>query len=224
MSRWAILFAKKPEPGSVKTRLQPEFSSIESAELYSNFIKDCIENLARASVDHRLIAYSPLDAEAVLRKLNNSLGSFEYFPQGSGDLGARLNRAFNFIFAKGAERVVALGTDTPSLPPHYINLAFDLLNSHDVVLGPAMDGGYYLIGSRIDVGNLFKDVFWGTEYVFEQTIASLKGVSFGLLPPWYDIDRPQDVKFLINHLSAMHLSGCTVGHHTLSYLEKRAGE
>ena len=59
MSRWAILFAKKPDPGSVKTRLQSEFSSIEAAELYSNFIKDCIENLARASVDHRLIAYSP---------------------------------------------------------------------------------------------------------------------------------------------------------------------
>jgi len=224
MSRWAILFAKKPEPGAVKTRLQPEFSPVESAELYSKFIEDCIENMAGASVDHRLIAYSPSDAEAALRKLDNSLGLFEYFPQGPGDLGLRLERAFNFVFSKGAEGVVALGTDTPNLPAHYINSAFDLLKSHDVVLGPSMDGGYYLIGSRIDVGNLFKDVLWGSDYVFEQTIARLKGASFGLLPPWYDIDRPQDVKFLITHLRAMHLAGCSVACHTLSYLEKRAVE
>jgi rSAM/selenodomain-associated transferase 1 len=220
MSRWAILFAKKPEEGSVKTRLQPEFSPVESVELYTNFAKDCIENLARASIDRRLIAYTPSDAEETLRGLNNSLTSFEYYSQGSGNLGLRLERVFNFVFSKGGERVVALGTDAPTLPTDYINLAFDLLGSNDVVLGPAVDGGYYLIGSRVDVGNLFRDIPWGTEHVFEQTIDRLKGTSFSLLPPWYDIDRPRDVKFLIAHLRGMHLTGSPVARNTLSYLEQ----
>ena len=220
MSRWAILFAKKPEAGSVKTRLQPEFSPIESVELYTNFAKDCIENLARASIDRRLIAYTPSDAEKTLRELNRSFASFEYYPQGSGNLGLRLERVFNFVFSKGGERVVALGTDTPTLPVNYINSAFDLLGHNDVVLGPAMDGGYYLIGSRIDVGDLFRDISWGTDNVFEQTIDRLKATSFSLLPPWYDIDRPSDVKFLIAHLRGMHLTGTPVARHTLSYLEQ----
>ena len=224
MSRWAILFAKKPDAGLVKTRLQPEFSLIESAELYANFLKDCMENLAQASVDHRLIAYTPSDAKTTLRKMNKTSQSFEYVSQGPGDLGARLERAFNFIYSKGGEFVIALGSDTPTLPTSYINLAFDLLNSHEVVLGPAMDGGYYLIGSRIDIGNLFKGISWGTENVFEQTIACLKGISFGMLPPWYDIDRPQDVRFLITHLRGMHLAGCPIAYNTLSYLERRSSD
>ena len=224
MSRWAILFAKKPDAGLVKTRLQPEFSLIESAELYANFLKDCMENLAQASVDHRFIAYTPSDAETTLHKMNKTSQSFEYFSQGPGDLGARLERAFNFIYSKGGEFVIALGSDTPTLPTSYINLAFDLLNSHEVVLGPAMDGGYYLIGSRIDIGNIFKGISWGTENVFEQTIACLKGISFGMLPPWYDIDRPQDVRFLITHLRGMHLAGCPIAYNTLSYLERRRSD
>ncbi len=220
MSRWAILFAKKPEAGSVKTRLQPEFSPIQSAELYTNFTKDCIENLARASIDRRLIAYTPSDAETTLRELNSSLAFFEYYPQGPGNLGLRLERVFNFVFSKGGEQVVVLGTDAPTLPTDYINSAFELLGSNDVVLGPAMDGGYYLIGSRIDVNDLFRDISWGTDNVFEQTIDRLKGTSFSLLPPWYDIDRPSDVKFLIAHLRGMHLTGTPVARHTLSYLEQ----
>ena len=103
------------------------------------------------------------------------------------------------------EKVVIIGTDSPTLPPRFVDEAFGLLEQQDVVLGPACDGGYFLIGARGTAPRVFpQEMPWGTETVLTKTMARLveQGVSFGLLPFWYDVDRPEDLSLLKLHLTS----------------------
>jgi rSAM/selenodomain-associated transferase 2/rSAM/selenodomain-associated transferase 1 len=116
-------------------------------------------------------------------------------PQGSGDLGERMARAFRETFHAGMDRVVLMGTDIPEITGPILRAAFEKLGSADVVLGPARDGGYYLLGLRQAVPQLFVDVPWGTDKVLERTrsIAHDLGLSVMLLDTLADIDRPEDL-------------------------------
>ena len=102
---------------------------------------------------------------------------------------------FYTSFRRNIARVVLLGSDSPTLPIEIVHKAFDILQTSDVVLGPAEDGGYYLIGARLFVPEIFKNIAWGSEEVMNQTTAVLreKGLGFELLVPWYDIDRGEDL-------------------------------
>ena len=116
-----------------------------------------------------------------------------------------------WAFARGAERVVLVGSDSPSLPAAYIDEGLALLREKEVVLGPSMDGGYYLVGRRKGESRIFQDVAWSTGMVLEQTLARLGTQTLGLLPPWYDVDTPADAGFLKVHLEALARAGSTQG-------------
>lgn len=118
-----------------------------------------------------------------------------YHPQSGGGLGHRLNDAFVQGFQAGLERIVIIGSDCPEIDATHLEQAFCQLHSHDVVLGPAQDGGYYLVGLRRACAELFQGITWGTEQVFKQTvaIATQLGLSLATLETLRDVDRPEDI-------------------------------
>mgnify|MGYP002641613751 CR=1 FL=1 len=219
MASSVVLFVKKPQAGKVKTRLQSHCSAEQAAQLYRAFLLDSAETLAASTADKKIIAYAPADAENALRELLSPCGNFEYIAQPSGDLGKRLRELVQRVFADGADKVVVLGSDSPSMPVEYIDRALALLEQVDVVLGPSTDGGYYLLGQRRGENRLFCGIQWSTGVVLEETLDRLDGQSLALLPPWYDVDTPQEAAFLRTHLSAMRRVGLTVGHHSSAALE-----
>lgn len=127
----------------------------------------------------------------------------EYWPQGEGDLGQRLARAVRRAFDDGAEAVLLLGADSPTLPTRLLQEAVHRLQAHDAVLGPCEDGGYYLLAMRKPFVGMFKDVDWGEARVADQTrqrAASL-GIDLIELPTWYDLDRFEDLKRAVDDVS-----------------------
>ena len=127
-----------------------------------------------------------------------------------------------WAFARGAERVVLVGSDSPSLPAAYLDEGLALLREKEVVLGPSMDGGYYLVGRRKGESRIFQDVNWSTGMVLGQTLARLGTQTLGLLPPWYDVDTPAEAGFLKVHLEALARAGSTQGQHSLAVLRDLA--
>ncbi len=133
-----------------------------------------------------------------------------YRVQGAGDLGRRMARAFQSSFGHGATRTVAIGTDCPGLTPELMHQAFQALSTHDLVLGPATDGGYYLIGLTAPVPELFSGISWGTKEVRAQTlqVARGRGISVFELPMLDDVDRPDDLP--VWHQAQRRASGLSV--------------
>ena len=212
MKPCVIVFAKNPVPNQVKTRLTPTLSPEQAALLYTAFLTDWCEALAKLPGVDLIIAYTPVEAESDLRTLIGERPI--YTPQIGVDLGERLTSATHWAAEQGYTKILLVGSDSPTLPTSYISQAYTRLDSRDIVIGPSTDGGYYLIG--FSVGNLtetvpyiFEEIAWSTADVFQQTVArigSLKA-TLGVLPPWYDIDTAEDLEFLQAHISAMRLSG-----------------
>ena len=222
MSTCAVLFAKKPESGKVKTRLESELGPEAAARLYRAFLLDCATELAASQAAIKVIAYAPAKAVGVMRDLLAEVGEFAYVAQPETDLGGRMEALMQWGFATGNDRVVLLGSDSPSLPTEYIDLAFELLCEREVVLGPSTDGGYYLVGQRAGASQIFSDVAWSTGAVLAQTLERLKGQSLGLLPPWYDVDTPAEVGWLKVHLEAIVQAGGGIGKHSLEVMRDMA--
>src|SRR5262249_2185829 len=132
---------------------------------------------------------------------------FELIAQPQGDLGCRMANFFDTF--KQAAKAVLLGTDSPTLPLSYISNAFEQLENVDLLLGPAMDGGYYLIGLSGSVPPVFQEMKWSRPDVLATTVERLRGSScrLGLLPPWYDVDTLDDWQMLCGHLSALRRAG-----------------
>ena len=222
MSTCAVLFAKKPEPGKVKTRLQSELGAEAAARLYRAFLLDCATELAASQAATKVIAYAPADAVGSMRDLLAEVGEFAYAAQPETDLGGRMEALVQWGFAAGNDRVVLLGSDSPSLPAAYIDRAFELLREREVVLGPSTDGGYYLVGRRVGASRIFSDVAWSTGAVLAQTLERLEGQSLGLLPPWYDVDTPAEAGWLKVHLQAIVRAGGGMGRHSLEVMRDMA--
>ncbi len=190
-----IVFTRYPEPGKAKTRLIPVLG------------EDGASNLHRQMTEHTLSQVRELQSDRATRVevyftggdqqlMEDWLGAdIIYQPQGEGDLGQRMKSAFQTAFAAGMKGVAIVGTDCPGMDAKIMAQAFEQLNGHDLVLGPAMDGGYYLIGLRRVIPELFAGINWGTSEVREKTVAiaiSL-GLAVAFLPPLADIDRPEDL-------------------------------
>ncbi len=222
MSTCAVLFAKKPAPGAVKTRLQSHLSAQDAARLYEALLLDCATELHATQATAKVVAFTPTHAEDALCALLSPIGTFEYVPQPEGELGQRMEGLMQWGFARGAERVVLVGSDSPSLPANYIDEGLVLLREKEVVLGPSTDGGYYLVGRRKGESRIFQDVAWSTGMVFAQTLARLGTQTLGLLPPWYDVDTPAEAGFLKVHLEALARTGGTQGQHSLAVLRDLA--
>jgi hypothetical protein len=190
----------------VKTRLAAATSPAFAADVAAAFLGDFLGRLTPLAVT-RLLAYAPADALAHFAAL--VADRFALVPQGPGDLGARLSTFFAAQFAAGAERVVVVGTDSPTMPIPYVVEAFDRLSESDVVLGPATDGGYYLVGCAGRLPPIFDGIPWSGPGVLAVTVERLTqvGARLALLPPWYDVDTVDDWQMLCGHLAALRLAG-----------------
>jgi rSAM/selenodomain-associated transferase 1 len=193
-----FIFVKYPAIGEVKTRLATELGTGVATELYRNFILDTLYTLKLLKIFFR-ICYYPSFAEG---KLVEWLGKqYSYMPQLGVDLGERMKNAFLDGFDENLGRIVVIGSDSPDLPADFIREAFIALESHDVVVGPSSDGGYYLIGFSKNrfLHEAFENIGWGGKSVFEQTVDILRKCrrSLYLLPQWYDVDTAADLNDLV---------------------------
>jgi len=198
-----LVFVKAPSPGKVKPRLSPPLSSGEAASLYRAFVEDLLERTAPLEEKgvERVCAYEPDPDFPDLSWLN--VPSPRLCFQRGGTAEDHFVRAFDqaFSMAPGG-KVVGLAADIPLLPLEYIYLAFKLLDSREVVLGPSADGGCYLIGLQHRHPEAFKGIPWATDQVFTKAreILSAHGLSFDTLPPYYDVDTSEDISRLARDL------------------------
>jgi uncharacterized protein len=198
-----VVFAKAPISGQVKTRLCPPLTPDEAATVHGSFVIDTLERTRTAVSKFRLsvnryLACAPSSTLAFF-KIMEERHAVRLLDQEGDDLGARMHHVFDTLFRRGYRRVVIVGTDVPTLPLDRYQQALELLNRYDVVLGPAFDGGYYLIGLKKPAPELFHDIPWSTDRVLPLTKenATGLGLSIGELPQWRDVDTIEDVKMLI---------------------------
>ena len=185
-----LIFTRYPRPGRVKTRLIPVLGAEGAQRLHRQMTEHTLECL-------QCFAQVQICFEGGGRKLMQAwLGErLTYIPQGRGDLGRRLRRAISRAFRQGEDKVIVVGTDCPGLTASHVKEALQLLHQSDLVLGPAADGGYYLIGLNSFYKDLFKDIAWGTDRVFRQTLqkADRLGLKTLFLEKLADVDRPEDI-------------------------------
>lgn len=196
MRRKAIaVLLRYPEAGASKTRLIPALGGDGAANVHRAMAEYTVEVAARYGA-RVVVHYTGADDAAMRAWLGDDL---HYEPQGEGDLGARMLGAIEHAFADGAAKAVVVGTDCPGMDGRTLGEAFEVLDDADVVVGPADDGGYYLIGLRAQVREkahrLFEGVAWGTEGVFAETCARAEaaGLTMAPLTPKQDVDRPEDL-------------------------------
>jgi uncharacterized protein len=198
------MFVKSPEPGRVKTRLAAAIGDEWATALYRAFLIDLIPryNDLRA---RRVLAYAPND-EVTYRYFEHlSQGAYELWPQPEGPLSRRMQIFFE---AFGPGPTVLVGSDSPTLAKFDVEYALQRLQEVDCVLGPATDGGLYLIGLKGGPWPIFSNVKWSTSRVLEHVLAEARrcGASLEMLQLWYDVDTLDDVNFLRGHLAALKIS------------------
>jgi rSAM/selenodomain-associated transferase 1 len=203
-----VIFAKAPIPGEVKTRLCPPLTPDEAAGLHGSFVLDMLERSAAAKQSgiktdrmgfDRFLACAPSSAHVFFKIMEERHG-VRLIDQTGDDLGRRMDHAFQMMFGMGYAQVLLVGTDLPTLAESTFPEAFRLLQDHDLVLGPATDGGYYMIGLTRHVPSLFTDIPWSTDRVLAETRrkAEQLGLKTALLPSERDIDTVEDLKALIH--------------------------
>ncbi len=198
-----VVFAKAPIPGQVKTRLCPPLTPDEAATLHGSFVLDTVERTKAATrrfdlpVD-RYLACAPSSDHAFFKIMEARQGIRLIDQMGDG-LGERMAGVFDRLFARGYQSVVLVGTDVPTLPLDEYQRAFSLLKSHDLVLGPARDGGYYLVGLTRPEPGLFTGIPWSTDHVLRTTEEKARslGLAMALTAPWRDADTIDDLTALI---------------------------
>ncbi|SVE03898.1 uncharacterized protein METZ01_LOCUS456752, partial [marine metagenome] len=166
-----VVFARDPVVGQVKTRLNPFLDLQTTCELYTCFLSDSLDTICAVESADYFVGIYPSSTSGFFERLDPSL-SISTFVQEGKDLGDRMKNTFYTRFAEGYEQVVIIGADSPSLPLAYIRQAF--FSKQDVVLGPSIDGGYYLIGMRGKLINLFDGIAWGSDTVLKETRCKLE--------------------------------------------------
>jgi uncharacterized protein len=209
------MFAKHWTPGRVKTRLAAELGGNRATEIHRLFVHTLLSRFS-AVADERILVFDPPESEQEFRRAALSLttlpasfptnqheepesqrvlnSGWQTQPQVLGDLGQRMAAFFATGLAR-ANRVVLIGSDSPDLPTDYLSAALEALDEVDVVLGPASDGGYYLVGAARSVPPIFSGMAWSTAELWSQTTQRLKstGCRWRSLPQWYDVDTAEDL-------------------------------
>ncbi|MXZ05462.1 MAG: glycosyltransferase [Rhodothermaceae bacterium] len=197
--RALIVFARSPVAGQVKSRLTQLLSSQEAADLYRAFLVDSLAQYASLEVDVRLYMADEGDPGVHLygAKLKKQCGD---------GLGERMDHAFRETAAEGYEQMVIIGTDHPTLPTEFIMDAYEALSDVPAVcIGPASDGGYYLLGMSPLICGLFDGIVYSKPNVLSLTLVRAResGASVTQLPVWYDVDTPEDLRRLVSEKTAL---------------------
>ncbi|MGH7092805.1 MAG: TIGR04282 family arsenosugar biosynthesis glycosyltransferase [Stellaceae bacterium] len=223
--------AKAPRVGEAKTRLVPPLSPEEAAGLSACFIRDAAENIAKAAKQTAIegyIAYSPPGAEVEFAPLLADGTRLLSSPRVG--LGLSLYDAANSLLDAGYGSVCLINSDSPTLPTAILVDAARALSAPDdrVVLGPAEDGGYYLIGLKQPHAGLFHGIAWSTDAVFAQTAARARAIGLEpiVLPSWYDVDDAEALRRLGAELCDAEIAGEAPGRasHTAAFLRNLSGD
>jgi rSAM/selenodomain-associated transferase 1 len=189
-----ILFIKAPEQGRVKSRLAAVLGADMALELYKDFVLDTLGAIGQAALPFRIFFHPPEAEDVVTAWLGSGR---RYLAQEGRDVGERMERAFRRVFARARERAILIGSDIPDLPSAILRDAALALERNDAVIGPALDGGYYLIGFRRDrfLPDVFRGVTWSGPDVFDRTMQVLRqnSRSVHILPFWRDVDTTRDL-------------------------------
>ena len=198
MKEKLIVFTRYPEAGKTKTRLIPVLGKEGAAKLHRQLTEGTISQAKQLKNTRQLfveVHFTGGSQELMEAWLGNDIF---YQNQVTGDLGIKMAAAFEMSFNSGIEKVVLVGTDCPGLNADLMAKAFNELDGQDLVLGPALDGGYYLIGLRRFVPEIFIGINWGTAEVLAQSVAIARNLNLAIayLSPLADIDRPEDLSIL----------------------------
>jgi hypothetical protein len=199
-----VIMAKEPAAGRTKTRLSPPLSPSGAARLYAALLSDTFALVSRVRGVRLALAMTPATAIEAWQALLP--GDPLLLPVDGATVGVCLSEVTRRSFAAGFSHVIALNSDGPTLPASRIEQADALLEHTDVVLGPSEDGGYYLVGLRNPVPDLFRDIAWSTAHVMAQTLDRIAklGLSVALLEPWYDVDTAADLERLRAEIACLH--------------------
>ncbi len=204
MSRTILIFTRFPVPGKVKTRLTPALGSQKAARAHRRMTELVLKAVRsiRAEYGSRDIEIAVCCDGARRKDFRAWLGrDIRYLRQSAGNIGRRMQRGFQSSFRRGAKQVLSVGSDIPDLSSGILEKALIGLQDHDAVLGPATDGGYYLIGMKSPHPELFENMDWGSGCVCARTRAAIRDLGLTLLelPVLQDIDRPEDLASLRNN-------------------------
>lgn len=186
-----IIFTKNPELGKCKTRLAQTMGDEKALEIYELLLDYTVSFTKAVDVDKHVYF-----SNSIPENDRWNLPGYKKFKQVSGDLGAKMSHAIHESFKKGYKKVVIIGSDCAEINEDTINEAVIQLKYHDAVIGPAVDGGYYLLGMNQPILDLFIDKSWSTPELINETISCLKRLdhSFHLLPEYSDIDYEADLR------------------------------
>lgn len=215
MANALILFVFVPPEGQAKNKLMPFLRYEETVALHSCFAKDVYQKACRSGADV-YVFFTPSDKRAVFKKI---LGEDAILlPQHGSDLGQRMKNAIGAVLRMGYAKVVLMGTDIPHIRPETIQNAFDSLEKKDIVICPALDGGYYLIGMKQEYHSIWNIKRYGTNTVMYDTMQHMKAehLSISVGQMYYDVDREEDVKQLWNDCQRGAVCNCP---ETVSYLK-----
>ena len=198
-----VIMAKQPQPGQTKTRLCPPLTPVEAAALYEALLRDTIDLVAGVTGCALAVAVTPPAGRTYFETITPP-GTL-LLPIAGADIGRCLDLALGRLLAMGFRKALALNADGPSLPPQVLQQAVAALDAHELVLGPAQDGGYYLIGLKHLVPELFEGISWSTDTVLAQTLAraAVLGLDVIQLPAWYDVDTAADIQRIRTELAGL---------------------
>jgi rSAM/selenodomain-associated transferase 1 len=217
IKKTVLVFIKSPDEEKVKSRLASVIGEEKAIILYKSFILDIIETIQRGNYPLKIYFHPPDSGDALKSWMGNNC---DYLPQRGDDLGERMKNAFIQSFSEGLEKVLLIGSDIPDLKLTVVNEAFESLNDHDAVIGPASDGGYYLIGFKKStfLPDIFNGIPWGGDSVFLKTmeVFNRTGWVVHILPEWRDVDTMDDLRSLF----AMNIDTGFRNSRTMSYIMK----
>ena len=184
-----MIFVRNPELGRIKTRLAKSIGDQAALEIYNILCKHTAKIISGIDAD-KLVFYSEdIQENDIWAELD-----CQKQIQTKGDLGQRMQQAFSYAFSMDYKKVIIIGSDIFSLRSKHIKSTFKQLETSDAVIGPAHDGGYYLLGLNFNIPNIFKHKQWGTSSVLEDTVSDLKKYNVNLLESLNDIDTYDDLK------------------------------
>ena len=194
-----IFFVKYPQIGKVKTRLAANVGDKKAYDIYQLLLKRTWNTIKQSNL-HVCIEYTPAGYSSEMKELFGE--RIEYFVQQGSDIGSRMANAFQRVFSSSVDNAILIGSDLPDLDVETLNTAFRKLINHEVVIGPAGDGGYYLVGfqRRYFSRKIFEEIKWSSNRVYQQTIKKICELNLSkyILPERNDIDTFDDINLFLN--------------------------